>query len=54
MGVGIVILAKLPQRSYLMPLNDTAIRNAKPEAKQKKLYDSGGLYLLVKPNGGKW
>ncbi len=37
-----------------MPLNDTAIRNAKADIKQKKLYDSGGLYLLVTPNGGKW
>jgi len=37
-----------------MPLNDTAIRNVKPDTKQKKLYDSGGLYLLVTPNGGKW
>lgn len=37
-----------------MPLNDVTIRNAKPEAKQRKLYDSGGLFLLVTPNGGKW
>lgn len=37
-----------------MPLNDIAIRNAKPEAKQRKLYDSGGLFLLVTPRGGKW
>ena len=37
-----------------MPLSDTAIRNAKPQAKPAKLYDSGGLFLLVTPNGGKW
>ena len=37
-----------------MPLNDPAIRNATTDTKQKKLYDSGGLYLLVTPNGGKW
>jgi integrase len=37
-----------------MPLNDIAIRNAKPEAKQRKFYDSGGLFLLVTPKGGKW
>ena len=37
-----------------MPLNDTAIRNAKAGAKQRKLYDSGGLFLLVSPSGGKW
>ena len=37
-----------------MPLNDPAIRNATTDTKQKKLYDSGGLYLLVAPSGGKW
>ncbi|MDA1305579.1 MAG: integrase arm-type DNA-binding domain-containing protein [Nitrospirae bacterium] len=37
-----------------MPLTDTAIRNAKPAPKSKKLFDSGGLYLEVAPNGGKW
>jgi integrase len=37
-----------------MPLNDPAIRNATTDTKQKKLYDSGGLYLLVTPSGGKW
>lgn len=37
-----------------MPLSDTAIRNAKPQAKPAKLYDSGGLFLLVTPIGGKW
>ena len=36
-----------------MPLTDAAIRNAKPAASQVKLADSGGLYLLVKPNGAK-
>jgi integrase len=37
-----------------MPLNDPTIRNAKADTKQRKIYDSGGLYLLVTPNGGKW
>jgi integrase len=37
-----------------MPLTDTAIRNAKPGDKPKKLFDGGGLYLEVAPNGGKW
>jgi len=37
-----------------MSLNDKVIRNAKPEKKQKKLYDGRGLYLLVTPEGGKW
>jgi integrase len=37
-----------------MPLNDISIRHAKPGKKQQKLYDSGGLFLLIAPNGGKW
>lgn len=37
-----------------MVLSDIKIRNAKPRAKQFKLYDSGGLSLLVAPAGGKW
>ncbi|MGN6690434.1 MAG: Arm DNA-binding domain-containing protein, partial [Sphingopyxis sp.] len=36
-----------------MPLTDIAIRNAKPRDKQYKLADSGGLYLLITPPGGK-
>ena len=37
-----------------MALNDTAIRNKKPGAKPVKLYDEGGLFLIVTPQGGKW
>ena len=37
-----------------MSLTDTAVRNAKPGAKQQKLYDERGLFLLIAPNGGKW
>ncbi|MGH8544196.1 MAG: tyrosine-type recombinase/integrase [Gammaproteobacteria bacterium] len=37
-----------------MPLTDTAIRNAKPGEKPVKLFDGGGLYLLVNPNGSRW
>lgn len=37
-----------------MPLTDTAIRNAKPSNKPSKLFDGGGLFLLVTPAGGKW
>jgi integrase len=36
-----------------MALSDTAIRAAKPSKKQFKLYDDGGLLLIVKPSGGK-
>jgi hypothetical protein len=37
-----------------MPLTDTTCKNAKPTDKQYKLADSKGLYLLIKPNGGKY
>lgn len=37
-----------------MPLTDTAIRNAKAGKKPLKLFDGGGLFLLVTPTGGKW
>ena len=36
-----------------MALSDTAIRNAKPKDREFKLADSGGLYLLITPSGGK-
>ena len=37
-----------------MPLTDTAIRRAKAKKKPFKMFDSGGLFLLVTPTGGKW
>ncbi|MGB9154433.1 MAG: integrase arm-type DNA-binding domain-containing protein [Alphaproteobacteria bacterium] len=37
-----------------MPLTDTAIRRAKARQKPYKMFDSGGLFLLIMPNGGKW
>jgi hypothetical protein len=36
-----------------MPLKDTAVRNAKPSAKPRKLSDGGGLHVLVQPTGSK-
>ena len=36
-----------------MPLTDTAVRNAKPTGKARKLADEKGLYLLIMPTGGK-
>ncbi|HEY3074626.1 MAG TPA: integrase arm-type DNA-binding domain-containing protein, partial [Burkholderiales bacterium] len=42
------------QTSYPhMPLTDVAIRKAQPRAKPYKLFDGGGLYLLVSPAGDK-
>ncbi len=37
-----------------MPLTDTALRNAKPSQKPLKLFDSGGLFMILNPNGGRW
>ena len=37
-----------------MPLTDTAIRNAKPRGKPRRLYDADGLYAEIAPTGGKW
>jgi len=36
-----------------MALTDVTVRAAKPRDKEYKLADSGGLYLLVTPSGGK-
>jgi hypothetical protein len=37
-----------------MLINDTLIRNTKPAAKPRKLFDGNGLLLLVQPNGSRW
>lgn len=37
-----------------MPLTDTAVRNAKPQEKNVKLFDERGLFLIISPAGGKW
>ncbi|PTR33034.1 integrase [Luteibacter sp. OK325] len=35
-------------------LTDAAIRKAKPSASAQKLTDGGGMYLLLKPDGGRY
>lgn len=37
-----------------MPLSTVAIDKAKARAKLFKLFDGGGLFLLISPNGAKW
>jgi Arm DNA-binding domain len=44
---------KYPQRRKIAMLTDVKARNAKPGEKQTKLFDGGGLFLLVTPQGGK-
>ena len=41
----------MPRR--IMPLTNTQIDKAKPQAKETKMFDGGGLYLLITPTGGK-
>ncbi len=36
-----------------MPLADAAMRDAKAPDKPYKLFDGGGLFLLITPAGGK-
>ena len=35
-------------------LSDTTIRATKPSTKDIRLFDSNGLYLIVKPNDSRW
>lgn len=37
-----------------MPLTDTAVKSAKRREKPYKVSDERGLYVEVRPNGGKW
>lgn len=41
-------------RNLQMQLTDSAIKNAKPADKTRKIADGGGLYLEISPSGGKW
>ena len=37
----------------IIPLTDMKVDKAKPQTKEVKMYDGGGLYLLLTPKGGK-
>jgi len=37
-----------------MTLTDAEIRAARPTEKPRKLFDGGGLYLLINPDGSRW
>ena len=41
----------MPKR--INPLSDLQVKNAKPQTKDVKLFDGGGLFLLITPTGGK-
>ena len=42
-----------PVPKRIAPLSDLQLSRAKPQDKQKALFDGGGLYLLITPAGGK-
>lgn len=37
----------------IKPMSEDTVRNAIPKDKQFALFDGGGLFLLVRPSGGK-
>ncbi len=41
----------MPKR--ITPLSDVKVRTAKPHDTEYKIFDGGGLFLLVTPSGGK-
>ncbi len=42
----------MPKR--VVQLSEAKVRNAKPEESEYRLFDGGGLFLLVTPSGGKY
>jgi len=42
-----------PMPKRIAPLTETKVRTIKPSGKPLKLFDGGGLFLLVTPSGGK-
>ena len=54
MGVTLGVTITPANESYpQMSLTNSAIKAAKPKAAQYKLHDANGLFLLVRPSGGK-
>lgn len=55
LGVPLGVLEPNKDRKYPhMPLTNLVCKNTKPTDRPIKLADSGGLFLHVKPNGGKY
>lgn len=44
---------RTPMPRLATPLSDLQCRTAKPRERAYKLFDGGGMYLFVKPNGVK-
>ena len=43
----------MPMPKRIAPLTDTKVRTIRPRKSPQKLFDGGGLFLLVTPSGGK-
>ena len=54
LGVSVGVSHHSLESDTLMGLTAVAVKAAKGRAKQYKMADSDGLYLLVKPNGGRF
>ena len=44
----------MTKRITPMPLTDTTIRNGKPREKPIRLFDSGGLYVILRRPAASW
>lgn len=54
-GVGTFVgISAAGSGRYPHMLTDSQIRSAKPAGRARKLFDGGGLYLHLKPNGGRY
>jgi hypothetical protein len=53
LGVFFGVFRERFEKRYPHVLSDRAIRTSKPREKPYKLYDSGGLHVLVQPSGSK-
>lgn len=48
------LVRRKPLSKTFQPLTEAQVEAATPSDKRFKLFDGGGLYLLVTSNGGKW
>ncbi len=47
-------LPPMTRQTNVGKLSTAAVKNAKPKEKPYKLFDGGGLYLLIRPNGSRY
>jgi len=44
---------EVPMPKRITPLSEIKVRTAQPKEAEYKIFDGGGLFLLVTPSGGK-